>query len=146
MSRVLKKMAEKMTDLKEMRRRFDSSPYALYFGFSTEELSPGYAKIKLKLKKEFLNWEELIHGGVISSLLDQAFGCSLNTLPNIYDAVELSINFLSAAPVGTTLYGESKVIQAGRRVGVAEITVGDEKGKKIARATGTAVSLGLREL
>lgn len=134
-----------MIDLEEMRRRFDNSPYALYLGLAAQELSPGYAKIRLNLKQDFLNWENLVHGGVISSLLDQAFGCSLNTLPNIYVAVELSINFLATAPVGTTLYGESRVIQAGRRLGVAEITVTDTEGKKIARAAGTAVSLGPRK-
>lgn len=134
-----------MVEIEEMRRRFDDSPYAHSMGMKLVELSKGYAKVKLELKKEFLNWENLIHGGVIASLLDQAFGCSLNTLENIYVAVQLNINYLSAAPVGETLYAESRVIYAGKKLGVSEMSVIDSKEKTIARATGTTVSLGPRK-
>lgn len=135
----------KMIDIEEMCKRFDNSPYALNMGMKLVELSKGYAKVKMELKKEFLNWENMIHGGVIASLLDQAFGCSLNTLDYIYVAVQLNINYLSAAPVGETLYAESKVIYAGKKLGVSEMSVVDSKGKTIARATGTTVSLGERK-
>ena len=134
-----------MADVEEMRKRFDTSPYALKMGMKLVELSKGYAKVSMELNKEFLNWENLIHGGVIASLLDQAFGCSLNTLDHIYVAVQLNINYLTAAPVGETIYAESKVIYAGKKLGVSEMTVSDSKGKTIARATGTTVSLGERK-
>ncbi len=134
-----------MPDVEEMRKRFDNSPHALNMGMKLVELSNGYAKVKLEMKKEFLNWENMIHGGVIASLLDQAFGCSLNTLDYIYVAVQLNINYLTAAPVGETLYAESKVIYAGKKLGVSEMSVFDSKGKMIARATGTTVSLGERK-
>jgi uncharacterized protein (TIGR00369 family) len=101
--------------------------------------------VKLELKKDFINWENLIHGGVIASVLDQAFGCSLNTLDYIYVAVQLNINYIAAAPVGETIYAESKVIHAGKKLGISEMTVSDSKGKTIARATGTTVSLGERK-
>jgi phenylacetic acid degradation protein PaaD len=134
-----------MVDVEEMRKRFDDSPYALNMGMKLVELSKGYAKVKLEMKKDFINWENLIHGGVIASVLDQAFGCSLNTLDYIYVAVQLNINYLAAAPVGETLYAESRVIYAGKKLGVSEMTVADSKGKTIARATGTTVSLGERK-
>lgn len=127
-----------------MRRRFDSSPCAVMFGMSLAELSPGYAKVKLELKPEFLNWENMIHGGVIATLLDQAFGCACNTLENIHVAVQINIHFLAAAKVGDTLFAESRVLQAGRRVGVSEMNVCDSKGKTIARATGTTANIGAR--
>jgi phenylacetic acid degradation protein PaaD len=134
-----------MVEVEEMRKRFDTSPYALNMGMKLVELSKGYARVKLELKKDFLNWENLIHGGVIASVLDQAFGCSLNTLDYIYVAVQLNINYISAAPVGETIYAESRVIHAGKKLGISEMTVADSKGKTIARATGTTVSLGERK-
>jgi acyl-CoA thioesterase len=133
-----------MIDIEVMRMRFDQSPCAVLFGMSLEDLSPGYAKVKLNLKPEFLNWENMIHGGVIATLLDQAFGCACNTLENIHVAVQMNIHFLAAAKVSDTLYAESRVLQAGRRVGVSEMNVLDSKGKTIARATGTTVSMGAR--
>jgi len=108
------------------------------------ELSQGYAKVELELKDEFLNWDNMIHGGVIATLLDQAFGCACNTLENIHVAVQMNIHFLAAARVGDTIYGESRVLHAGKRVGASEMTVFDANGKTIARATGTTVNVGTR--
>ena len=62
-----------------MHRRFDSSPFALYMGITVEELAKGYAKIKMPVRPEYLNFENMLHGGVVSSLLDQAFGCFVPT-------------------------------------------------------------------
>jgi acyl-CoA thioesterase len=133
-----------MVDIEEMRERFDNSPCALHFGMGLEELSPGYAKVKLTLKEEYLNWENMIQGGIIATVLDQAFGCACNTLDYIHVAVQMNIHFLAAAPVGETIYAESRVLHAGKRVGASEMTVVDSNGKTIARATGTTVSLGAR--
>ena len=134
----------KVVAIEEMRQRFDNSPCALHFGMKLMELTPGYAKVGLKLKREFLNWDNTIHGGVIATLLDQAFGCAGNTLENIYVAVQMNIHFLAAVPVGETVYAESRVLHAGKRVGTSEMTVVDYKGKTIARATGTTVNMGAR--
>jgi acyl-CoA thioesterase len=128
-----------------MRGHFDSSPFAQYMGMTVEELSKGYAKIKMTVKPEFLNFENMLHGGVVSSLLDQAFGCCLNTLDYIYVAVQLNINFMSTVPAGETLFAEGKVVHAGRSLGIAEMTVSDSNGKLIARASGTTVSIGPRK-
>jgi acyl-CoA thioesterase len=133
-----------MIEIEEMRQRFDNSPCAVHLGMSLVELSSGYAKVKLELKREFLNWENMIHGGVIATLLDQAFGCACNTLENIHVAVQMNIHFLAAASVGETIYAESRVLHAGKRVGASEMTVFDSQGKTIARAMGTTVSMGPR--
>jgi acyl-CoA thioesterase len=133
-----------MADIEQMREKFDESPCALLLGMRLEELSQGYAKVKLELKKEFLNWDNMIHGGIIATVLDQAFGCACNTLDNIHVAIQMNIHFLAAAPVGETLYAESKIIRAGKRVGASEMTVYDSDGKIIARATGATVSMGPR--
>lgn len=133
-----------VVELEELRRRFDSSAYASYLGMKIVDLSRGYARVKLELRPEFLTWDNLVQGGVISSLLDQAFGYSLNTLENIYVAVQLNINFLSSPTVGDTLYAESKVLHAGKSLGVCEMSVADSKGRLVAHGSGTTISKGPR--
>ena len=133
-----------MVEIEEMRARFDNSACALNMGMKLVELSQGYAKVELELKEEFLNWDNMIHGGVIATLLDQAFGCACNTMENIHVAVQMNIHFLAAARLGDTIYGESRVLHAGKRVGASEMTVFDANGKTIARATGTTVNVGTR--
>jgi acyl-CoA thioesterase len=133
-----------MADIEEMRRRFDDSPCALFFGMRLVELSPGYARVAMEMKREFLNWENMVQGGVIATVLDQAFGCACNTLDYIHVAVQMNIHFIAAARVGETVYAESRVLHAGKRVGASEMTVTDSAGKTIARGSGTTVSLGAR--
>ena len=133
-----------MVNIDEMRKKFDSSPCAVYMGMSLVELSKGYAKVKMELKKEHLNWENMIHGGIVATVLDQAFGCACNTLDNIHVAVQMNVHFMKAPAVGETIYAESRVIHAGKRMGTSEMKVCDSKGNEIARATGTTVCIGAR--
>ena len=133
-----------MSDLNEMRKKFDESPCAVFMGMSLVELSKGYAKVKLDLKREHLNWENMIHGGIVTTVLDQAFGCACNTLENIHVAVQMNVHFMKAPAVGETIYAESRVIHAGKRMGTSEMKVCDSKGNEIARATGTTVCIGAR--
>jgi acyl-CoA thioesterase len=133
-----------MIDIDEMRKKFDESPCAVYMGMSLVELSKGYAKVKMELKKEHLNWENMIHGGIVATVLDQAFGCACNTLDSIHVAVQMNVHFMKAPAVGETIYAESRVIHAGKRMGTSEMKVFDSKGNEIARATGTTVCIGAR--
>ena len=125
------------------RKRFDSSPYALCLGMKLVELTTGYAKVELKLKDEFRNWDGRIQGGVIVSLLDQAFGAALNTLDRVYVAVQLNVNFLTT-PEGDTIYAESTVLHRGKSLGVSEMVVTDSGGRLIARGLGTTIAIGDR--
>ena len=133
-----------MIDIDEMRKKFDSSPCAVYMGMKLVDLSKGYAKVKMELKKEHLNWENMIHGGIITTVLDQAFGCACNTLDNIHVAVQMNVHFMKAPAVGETIYAESRVLHAGKRMGTSEMKVCDAKGNELARATGTTVCIGAR--
>jgi acyl-CoA thioesterase len=133
-----------MADLSEMRVKFDDSPCAVYMGMKLVDLSKGYAKVRMELKKEHLNWENMVHGGIVTTVLDQAFGCACNTLDNIHVAVQMNVHFMKAPAVGETIYAESKVLHAGKRMGTSEMKVCDSKGNEIARATGTTVCIGAR--
>lgn len=131
------------TDWSNLKERFDSSPYAVLLGMKLIELRTGYAKVELELKSEFNNWDGRAHGGLIVSLLDQAFGAALNTLERIYVAVQLNVNFI-APPTAQTLYAESTVLHRGRSLGVSEMAVTDSNGRLVARGLGTTIAIGDR--
>jgi acyl-CoA thioesterase len=105
------------------------------------ELSEGYAKVSLPLRPEYDNWDQQTHGGLLMSLLDQAFGAALNTGERRYVAVQLSVNFIAPPQGGTTLFAEGRAIHQGKRVGVAQMTVTDSRGKLIATALGTSLGM-----
>jgi acyl-CoA thioesterase len=106
------------------------------------ELSPGYARIALKLKPEYMNFNSMIFGGIVMAVADQAFAYATNSLIMPSIATQFNIHLLSGAGVGDELIAEGRVIRSGRRIGVTEMTVTNQSGKLIAKATGTTVVTG----
>ncbi len=128
-----------------LAERFDRAPYSRFMAMQVLDLSRGYAKVTMDLKAEHTNWYDYVHGGVIMSLADQAFGCATNTLDRMYVAVQFSISLVAAPAVGQLLTAEARVRHAGRTTGMAEMTVVDGQGRLIATAIGTVVAVGDRQ-
>ena len=105
------------------------------------ELSPGYAKVAMKLRPEYTNFDGLIFGGIIMSIADQVFGYATNSVitPNV--ASQFNIHFVAGASIDDELIAECRVVKSGRRVCISEMTVNNQEGKLIAKATGTTIPL-----
>jgi acyl-CoA thioesterase len=133
------KIQKKSNTLTELIARAEGEPIASFLKIKTIELSPGYAKVSMKLLPEFLNFNGLIFGGMISAVADQAFSLGANSLVLQSIASQFNIYYISAPSIGDELFAECHVLKSGRRVGVSEITVTNQNGKLIARATGTTI-------
>jgi len=123
----------------ELKTREKSEPIASYLKMRLVELMPGYARVMLKLSSEHLNFNGLVFGGVIMALADQAFAYASNSLSYPSYASQFNIHFVAGAKVGDELTAECWVMKSGRRVGISEMTVTNQEGKLIARATGTTI-------
>jgi acyl-CoA thioesterase len=73
------------------------------------------------------------------AIADQAFAYAVNSLVMPSIATQFNIHLISGASVGDELIAEGKIIKSGRRIGVSEMTVTNQAGKLIAKATGTTV-------
>jgi acyl-CoA thioesterase len=91
------------------------------------------------MKPEYLNFYGVVFGGIIMSLADQAFGCAVNSLKYPSLAVQFNTYFLASAYGADELTAEARVIKSGRRVSVAEVSVTNQNGRLIAKATGTDI-------
>jgi acyl-CoA thioesterase len=103
------------------------------------ELTPGYARVEMTIAKEYLNFNGYVFGGIIMSLVDQAFAYATNSMNFPSVASQVNIYFLAAPRVGDKLTGECRVLKSGRRSAVSEMTVYNEEGKLMAKATGTTI-------
>jgi acyl-CoA thioesterase len=131
-----------LTDYQALARRFDDSTYARFLGMKVEELADGFAIVSLTLAAEHCNWKGYVHGGVLMSLADHAFGCAANTEEDrVYIAVHFDTRLISAPAVGTRLLAEGRVAHAGRTINSTEIVVRDERGRLVATASGTAIAV-----
>jgi acyl-CoA thioesterase len=129
-------MADNVTELKLKEQ---TEPIARYLGLHLVGLTPGYAKISMKVRPEYLNFNSYIFGGIIAGVADQAFAYATNSLISQSIASQFNIHFINGAKVGDELIAECRVVKSGKRVGVAEMTVTNQDGKLIAKATGTTI-------
>jgi len=125
-----------------LKAKEKEEPIASFLKMKLAELEPGYARITMKVLPEHLNFNGMVFGGIIMSLADQAFAYGMNALVMPSIATQFNIHLISGASIGDELTAECRVIKSGRRIGVSEMTVTNQAGKLIAKATGTTVVMG----
>ncbi|MDA9508288.1 thioesterase [Bradyrhizobium sp. CCBAU 11386] len=112
----------------------------------TDPWEPLYSKktdkaviIGLRLAKPHTNARGLIHGGLITSLADNAMGYSCALVTNwstSFVTISLSIDFVGSAEIGQWLAVESEVIKTGSTICFAQCLIKADD-TVIARASGT---------
>jgi len=128
-------------NVKELLAEAKKEPIASFLNMRLLELQPGYAKVMLKVLPEHQNFNGVAFGGITMAVADQAFGYAVNSVrrPNV--ASQFNIHFIAPARAGDELIAEGRVVKSGRRVSIAEMTVTNQEGKLIAKATGTTIPL-----
>jgi acyl-CoA thioesterase len=116
-----------------------AEPIAKFLDMHLLELSPGYAKVAMKMKPEYLNFNGMVFGAIMMAVADQAFAYATNSLIQPSLASQFNIHLLAGAAPGDELIGECRVLRSGKRVGISEMTVTNQDGKLVARATGTTI-------
>lgn len=126
-------------NLAELKTRAEGEPIASFLNMRLLELSPGYARVAMKLRPEYINFNGMTFGGIVMAVADEAFAYASNSVitPNV--ASQFNIHFIASAAVDDELTAECKVVKSGRRVCISEMTVTNQDGKLIARATGTTI-------
>ena len=125
----------------ELLAEAKNEPIASFLNMRLLELQPGYARVMLKVLPEHQNFNGVAFGGITMAVADQAFAYTVNSMrrPNV--ASQFNIHFIAAAKAGDELIAEGRVVKSGRKVSIAEMTVTNQDGKLIARATGTTIPL-----
>ena len=129
-------------NLAQLRAKAEAEPIASFLKMRLLELSPGYAKIAMKLTPDYLNFNELIFGGIIMAVADQAFAYASNSTTSRSIASQFNIYFIAGAEITDELIAEGRVLKSGRRAGISEMVVTNQDGKLIAKATGTTIPVG----
>ncbi|HET6967299.1 MAG TPA: PaaI family thioesterase [Ornithinibacter sp.] len=84
-----------------------------------------------------------VHGGVISTLLDTAAACAVQSTLEVgegYTSLDLSVKFLRPVTVDSGLLTcEGDVIQRGRRTALAQARLTDGSGRLVAHATSSCM-------
>ena len=133
--------APELTD--EQRRRVerarDGVPFLKLLGAEVESVGPGSATLVLPLREELMRNDNIVHGGVMASLIDSAFAFAI--IPILGEGertvtVDLTIHYLRPLSSGT-VRAVARVLRAGRRVITVSADLFDENDRLVATALST---------
>ena len=107
--------------------------------------SVGNGKTTFSIRPQPIHYNGLgvVHGGIITTILDSAMSCSLHSLlplGTLYTTLELKVNFFKSVTIQTgELTAEGHIIHKGRSTAVMECTLVDEDDNKYAHGVSTCL-------
>jgi len=107
-------------------RRIEPGPLSALLGFRLVRVDEDGAVVEADPAPEHLNGGGIVHGGYLSALLDTTTGWAVHSqVPAGVAAphVQISVQFVRAALLGTTLVCRGRCVSAGRRIASAEAEI-----------------------
>lgn len=117
------------------------SPYDRFVGSKLVELGDGRARMTVQVDERMHNPAHILHGGILSGLVDSAMAYAVSTKLDDAESVtniDLTIRFLKAT-MKDRLTAEARVVRAGKTIVVVECDVVDSGGEVVARASSSFV-------
>ena len=122
----------------ETIKGYRNSPSWNLMGVRCTEVWPSRSRLIMTVKPEFINALGFCHGGIVAFLADTAMGVAMRTTGPIGVTMDININYIRSAPLGTTLIAEGEVLHRGRRSCICESKIYlAETGKLCATSRGT---------
>jgi acyl-CoA thioesterase len=110
-------------------------------GIELLEIRPGYARMRMTVRKEFTNGHGICHGGYIFLLADTTFAYSCNSHNQRAVAAGASIEFLAPGHLGDVLTAEGVEQHLAGRTGVYDMRVTNQDGRLIALFRGKSAAI-----
>lgn len=117
-------------------------PFAKLIGYQLSEWSEGRAVVVLTAEERHMNRSGILHGGVLSILIDTACslaGCYRAPPAPSRRALSLSLHtqFLGRIQAGAHLSAEARVTGGGQQIFFSSCEVRDGEGHLVGRGDGT---------
>ncbi len=108
-------------------------------------VEPGRSWCDVTLDSRFEGWERLIHGGIVSTILDEVMAWALVGEDNWGVTARMAVNFRRPILVGMPIHAEGWITESRRRVvDTAGHIVEPSTGVELATATGVYVAAGAK--
>lgn len=110
-------------------------------GMTLEEIRPGYARMRMRVREDMVNGHDICHGGLIFTLADSTFAFACNSYNHNTVAAGASIEFLAPARLGDVLRATGLEQALAGRSGVYDIRVENQEGQLIALFRGKSARI-----
>ena len=120
-----------------LERMYLSAPVNEYYAPEIH-ITEGQAQVIIPVRQDFFHAANAVHGAVYFKLLDDSAFFAANSLVEDVFVLTVSYNVYFTRPVSEgVMKAIGKVVQASRRLIIAESVVVDSKEREIARGSGT---------
>jgi uncharacterized protein (TIGR00369 family) len=117
----------------------ENNNFRKLLGVKIEEVSDGAAVLSLPIREDLLQSGNVVHGGVLSVLIDSVIGTAVRTVldPNEFSVTaEMNINYFRPAIKGK-IFAEGKLVNKGKLLIVGTGDIKDEEGRLLATGRAT---------
>lgn len=101
-------------------------------GIALDSVSPGSARVVMKVRADMINGAGICHGGLITTLADAAFAFACNSYNKLTLAAGISVEFITPAKDGDVLTATATEVSRRGRSGVYDVTVTNQKDETVA--------------
>ncbi len=114
----------------ESMYRRDTATQAL--GIAIEHIAPGEARLGMTVTAPMIQGHDSCHGGYIFALADSTFAFACNTYDAVTVAQGCSIEYVTPGKLGDRLTAHAREQSRGRRTGVYDIRIENQRGELVA--------------
>ena len=111
-------------------------------GIHVVSVAPGRSVLRMVVRREMLNGHDMGHGGMTFTLADTAFAYACNSHNQSAVAQTAQVTFLRPTRAGDVLTATAEEISLGRRSGIYDVTVVNQRDEKVAVFRGNSATIG----
>ena len=127
--------------LKIVNKMYEQDAFSRWLGIEIVDVSEGYCRLKMTIRKEMLNGFHITHGGIAYSLADTALAFASNTHGKKCISMETSISHSESTKEGDVLTATTEELSKTGKTGLYLITIANQNNKNIAYFKGMVYRL-----
>jgi len=126
--------------------RNSPSPFAHWLDGTLLEVEIGQVAVEYAVREDMANPMGMLHGGVISGILDDIIGTAVASLDKEqhYVSINLAVDFINASRVGDLVTARAEIVRNGRTVVYAKASLYNAKNVLLATCTSNLVQVPTR--
>jgi acyl-CoA thioesterase len=111
---------------------YERDPASQRLGMTLDEIRPGYALMRMRVREDMLNGHGTCHGGYIFMLADSAFAFACNSHNFNTVGAGCSIDYLAPGREGDVLTAQAQEQALSGKTGVYDVVVANQEGRTVA--------------
>lgn len=123
-------------------KMYDNDAFSKWLGIEIIEITEGYCKARMVVRKEMTNGFQIAHGGITFSLADSAFAFASNSWGEHAVSIETSISHTKPVHVDDVLYAATSLENKSKRLAIYHVKVTNQDDKVVALFKGTVFYTG----